>query len=76
MGDLHARQVDWCREQAESYQAYRRANGEPDFTTSGAWPVRRAIAIAQASVVAAAGPASSVAVIDGFPPTTDPDALF
>ena len=42
VADLHARQVDWCREQAESYQAYRRANGEPEFTTSGAWPVRRA----------------------------------
>ena len=32
--------VDWCREQAESYQAWRRSNGEPEFTTSGAWPVR------------------------------------
>jgi DNA polymerase-3 subunit epsilon len=40
VADLHARQVDWCREQAESYQAWRRANGEPEFTTSGAWPVR------------------------------------
>jgi DNA polymerase-3 subunit epsilon len=76
VGDLHARQVDWCREQAESYQAYRRANGDPEFTTSGAWPVRRATAVDEASLVAAAGPASGVAVIDGFPPTTDPDALF
>src|SRR4029453_14176976 len=41
VGDLHERQVDWCRQQAESYEAYRRANGEPEFTTSGAWPVRR-----------------------------------
>ncbi|GAA4375220.1 exonuclease domain-containing protein [Agromyces bauzanensis] len=40
VAELHARQVDWCREQAESYQAWRRANGEPEFTTSGAWPVR------------------------------------
>lgn len=40
VADLHARQVDWCREQAESYQAWRRSNGEPEFTTSGAWPVR------------------------------------
>lgn len=40
VADLHARQVDWCRQQAESYQAWRRANGEPEFTTSGAWPVR------------------------------------
>jgi DNA polymerase-3 subunit epsilon len=40
VADLHARQVDWCRQQAESYQEWRRANGEPEFTTSGAWPVR------------------------------------
>lgn len=40
VGDLHARQIDWCRDQAESYQAWRRQNGEPEFTTSGAWPVR------------------------------------
>ncbi len=40
VAELHARQVGWCREQAESYQEWRRANGEPEFTTSGAWPVR------------------------------------
>jgi len=40
VAELHARQVDWSREQAESYQSWRRANGEPQFTTSGAWPVR------------------------------------
>ena len=40
VAELHARQVGWCREQAESYQTWRRANGEPEFTTSGAWPVR------------------------------------
>lgn len=40
VAELHARQVDWSREQAESYQAWRRKNGEPEFTTSGAWPVR------------------------------------
>ena len=40
VAELHARQVEWCREQAESYQQWRRANGEPEFTTSGAWPVR------------------------------------
>jgi DNA polymerase III subunit epsilon len=40
VAELHARQVDWCREQAESYQEWRRRNGEPEFTTSGAWPVR------------------------------------
>jgi DNA polymerase-3 subunit epsilon len=40
VAELHARQVDWSREQADSYQAWRRKNGEPEFTTSGAWPVR------------------------------------
>jgi len=40
IAELHASQVDWCREQAESYQEYRRMNGEPEFTTSGAWPLR------------------------------------
>ena len=40
VAELHARQVDWCREQAESYQEWRRRNGEPEFTTSGAWPLR------------------------------------
>jgi len=39
-GDLHQRQIEWCRDQAESYQAWRRSNGEPEFTTSGLWPVR------------------------------------
>lgn len=40
LADLHARQVEWCRDQAESYQTWRRSNGEPEFTTSGLWPVR------------------------------------
>lgn len=40
LAELHARQIDWCRDQAESYQAWRRSNGEPEFTTSGLWPVR------------------------------------
>lgn len=40
VAELHTRQVGWCREQAESYQDWRRRNGEPDFTTSGAWPIR------------------------------------
>lgn len=40
VAELHTRQVGWCREQAESYQDWRRANGEPEFTTSGAWPIR------------------------------------
>ncbi|MFE5671620.1 exonuclease domain-containing protein [Agromyces sp. NPDC056523] len=40
IAELHARQVGWSREQAESYQDWRRRNGEPEFTTSGAWPLR------------------------------------
>lgn len=40
VAELHARQVDWSREQAESYQDWRRRNGEPEFTSSGAWPLR------------------------------------
>lgn len=40
VAELHTRQVGWCREQAESYQDWRRRNGEPEFTTSGAWPIR------------------------------------
>lgn len=38
--ELHARQVDWCHQQAESFQSYMRRTKDPDFTTSGAWPVR------------------------------------
>lgn len=38
--DLHHWQVKWSFAQAMSYQEWRRANGEPEFTTSGAWPLR------------------------------------
>ncbi|QAY74008.1 3'-5' exonuclease [Agromyces protaetiae] len=38
--DLHDRQIIWSRDQAASYQEWRRKNGEPEFTTSGVWPVR------------------------------------
>ena len=82
VAELHARQVDWCREQAESYQAYRRANGEPAFTTSGAWPVRRsATALAEVTTtleigVAVAMPVASPAPVDvPLPPGSD-DMLF
>ncbi|WP_127793445.1 exonuclease domain-containing protein [Agromyces sp. LHK192] len=37
---LHRLQVDWSRDQADRYQEWRRQNGEPEFTSSGAWPVR------------------------------------
>ncbi|MRG58445.1 3'-5' exonuclease [Agromyces sp. CFH 90414] len=40
VADLHRQQVEWCRDQAVRYQEWRRMNGEPEFTTSGAWPVR------------------------------------
>ncbi|QEO15969.1 3'-5' exonuclease [Agromyces intestinalis] len=38
--DLHTLQVGWCRDQAASYQAWRRANGEPEFVAVGDWPLR------------------------------------
>ncbi|WP_394551846.1 exonuclease domain-containing protein [Agromyces sp. MMS24-JH15] len=40
LASLHAEQVQWSLEQAENYQAWRRANGEPAFTAVGTWPVR------------------------------------
>jgi DNA polymerase-3 subunit epsilon len=38
--ELHRRQVDWCREQAADFQEYMRRERDPQFTTSGAWPIR------------------------------------
>ncbi|MET0726057.1 MAG: NAD(P)H-binding protein [Leifsonia sp.] len=38
--ELHDRQVDWCQAQAESFQSYMRRTNDPEFTTSGVWPVR------------------------------------
>lgn len=38
--ELHRLQVGWCATQAESFQAWMRSKGNPDFTTSGGWPVR------------------------------------
>jgi DNA polymerase-3 subunit epsilon len=37
---LHLRQVDWCAEQSADFQDYMRRTHNPDFTTSGLWPVR------------------------------------
>ena len=74
VGDLHARQVEWCREQAESYQTYRRANGEPGFTTSGARPVRRATA-ATATITATA-PTSSAVLDPALPEPASAEMLF
>ncbi len=75
VGDLHDRQVDWCREQAESYQAYRRANGEPAFTTSGAWPVRRTATVLLVAPVATMAPEAPTTVAAPLPPGSD-DMLF
>ena len=38
--ELHRRQVDWCREQAADFQEYMRRERDPQFTTSGVWPLR------------------------------------
>ncbi|MFD6055116.1 exonuclease domain-containing protein [Agromyces sp. NPDC060279] len=38
--ELHERQIEWARLQAESYQDWRRRNGEPEFVAVGAWPLR------------------------------------
>ena len=38
--ELHARQIDWCQAQSDSFQSYMRRTKDPEFTTSGAWPVR------------------------------------
>jgi len=39
-GILHAQQIAWCAEQAADFQAYMRRTHNPDFTTSGLWPIR------------------------------------
>ncbi|THG35196.1 hypothetical protein E6C70_03800 [Glaciibacter flavus] len=38
--ELHARQVAWALDQAESFQSYMRRERDPEFTTSGIWPQR------------------------------------
>jgi DNA polymerase III subunit epsilon len=37
---LHERQVEWCREQAASFEEYMQRTHDPAFTTSGLWPCR------------------------------------
>jgi DNA polymerase-3 subunit epsilon len=37
--ELHDMQVDWFREQAESFQEYMRRTHNPEFTARTAWPV-------------------------------------
>jgi len=38
--ELHDMQVGWCQEQTASFIEYMRRVRDPDFTTSGDWPVR------------------------------------
>ncbi|WP_223690562.1 exonuclease domain-containing protein [Leifsonia poae] len=38
--ELHRRQIDWSREQADDFQAYMRRVRDPEFTAAGGWPVR------------------------------------
>ncbi len=37
---LHARQIDWCAEQAASFEDYMRRTRDPAFSASGGWPER------------------------------------
>jgi DNA polymerase-3 subunit epsilon len=37
---LHEKQVQWAREQAESFNDYLRKSGKPSSSSSGEWPVR------------------------------------
>jgi DNA polymerase-3 subunit epsilon len=37
---LHAMQAEWCREQAESFEAYMRRTKDPSFTADRSWPCR------------------------------------
>lgn len=39
-GELHSAQVDWCREQSASFEAYMRRSHNPGFVASGLWPIR------------------------------------
>lgn len=40
---IHLRQVQWHREWAENFQAYRRRKGEADAVIDGSWPLRPAV---------------------------------
>jgi DNA polymerase-3 subunit epsilon len=37
---LHAQQIGWCAEQSADFQDYMRRTHNPEFTSSGLWPVR------------------------------------
>lgn len=38
--ELHALQVGWCRQQADSFQDYMRRERDPKFVAAGGWPER------------------------------------
>ncbi|HYI34096.1 MAG TPA: 3'-5' exonuclease [Glaciibacter sp.] len=38
--ELHALQVDWCQQQADSFQDYMRRTRDPEFVAAGGWPER------------------------------------
>jgi DNA polymerase-3 subunit epsilon len=38
---LHTQQVAWCAEQSADFQDYMRRTHNPEFTSSGSWPIRR-----------------------------------
>jgi DNA polymerase-3 subunit epsilon len=38
--ELHALQVSWSKEQAESFQEYMRRVRDPEFVAAGGWPER------------------------------------
>ena len=38
--ELHRRQVEWARDQAENFQAYMRRTKNPSFVADGGWPLR------------------------------------
>lgn len=40
LDELHRRQVEWARDQAENFQAYMRRTKNPSFVAEGGWPLR------------------------------------
>ncbi|MFP7760427.1 3'-5' exonuclease [Marisediminicola sp. LYQ134] len=40
LAELHAKQSQWCSDQAASFQEYMRRTKDPDFVSHGGWPER------------------------------------
>lgn len=40
LAELHALQVTWCKQQADSFQDYMRRERDPQFVAAGGWPER------------------------------------